>query len=368
MVEAISAAKNFVHFEIYDLSNDVVGNKVADAMKKCVANGVHVRLLYDAIGSFDSADSFYQEMIDVGMEVLPFRPLAPWRKRRGLLGRNHRKNLVIDGRIAFTGGMNVRDDFSVAESGDEAWRDTHVRLEGPAAQSCNHFFLESWQEAGGEKPREDYRRDGDEGLEKQEKGNRSDIDDGEPDEGKNDGCECIVVAGRGSSSSHAMRELYELNLKKAKKSVQLSVPYFVPPHRLLKGVLKAARRGVRIDLLVPEKSDIAIADWLRDGLYPKLLRYGIYIHEYTASMLHAKTMVIDDEFSVIGSANFDHLSITLNWELSVLIEDEKTAKAMRAQFDHDLKNSRLIPQDWEEKLPFYQRGLARVAAVLNRRM
>ncbi len=350
MAEAISKAERYVHFEIYNLGSDKTGRKIAGALRERVKNGVHVRLVCDAVGSMDSDDDFFDELAADGIEFEYFRPLAPWRKRRGLLGRNHRKNLIIDGHTAFTGGMNVCDHFSVEQSGGKAWRDTHVRLQGPAAQACNFFFLETWEKVGGQKPPAKHSPDGDE----------------KPAEQGESGC--LVVGGRGASKLKAIRELYCQNFKNATEHVELSVPYFVPPYHLMRSLLDCADRGVRVDLLVPAESDIRTADWLRDGLYPRLLRHDVRIHEYEPSMLHAKTMSIDEQLSVIGSANFDHLSIAMNWELSVLIEDPEISKKMKAQFKKDLENSHLIPKDWPEKGPLYQRALARFASFANRKM
>ena len=160
MCHEIAAAKVFVNLEMYMFLSDGVGRMIADALSVKSGRGVPVRVVYDAIGSAEADEGMFEEMTKAGVQVEIFRPVAPWRKRSGILGRNHRKNLIIDGRVAFTGGMNLGEVWS-GKYAEKSWSDTHVKLEGPAAAACQHFFKEAWKKVGGDAPEEEcfYRLD-----------------------------------------------------------------------------------------------------------------------------------------------------------------------------------------------------------------
>ena len=346
MLDAISSARDSVHMEMYHFSSDPVGWQFATTFAEKARTGVAVRITYDAIGSLGVDPDMHAYLRDAGAEVHPFRPVAPWRKRSGILGRNHRKNLIIDGQTAFTGGMNIGQDWSRKHSGDKAWRDTHIRIDGPAARACDHFFRESWKKAGGSDlpppPREPI-----------------------PPKGQSD---IMVVGGRDFAKRRAIRRLYSLHLEKATSHVRLTVPYFAPPGRLLRKLSEAAERLQNVEVLVPRDSDAPIADWIREGLYPGLLEKGTRFHEYTGSILHAKTMTVDHALAVVGSANFDLLSFSMNWELALVIEDPQVVQALEKQYQHDLTHSSDIGSHWKNRRPVFHRLIARLAAAILRKL
>ena len=348
MRDAIEAAEIYVHQEMYMFLSDEVGWTLAESFAGVARRGIPVRLVYDAIGSSEAKEEMFEMMRSAGVEVRVFRPVAPWRKRSGILGRNHRKNLIVDDRFAFTGGMNLGSVWSRSIKGEGAWRDTHLSIEGPGAAACDQFFKETWQKVGGTSPTETgaYRKD--------EAGPwESDL---------------LVVGGSGFGKRGAIRRLYSTTFEMAQKDVVLTVPYFVPPRRMLNRLRKAEARGLDIDLLVPRNSDVPLADWVREGLYPSLMDAGVKVREYTGSVLHAKSMVVDDRLAVVGSANFDILSISMNWELSVVIEDAKIVEQLRVQHEKDLELSEEVTLDWGKTRSWWRRWLGALGASVLRKL
>jgi len=346
MADAIRSAKIFVHLEMYLFFSDVVGKRFAGLLSEKAREGIPVRVVYDAVGSIEASDGMFEEMQKAGVVVEVFRPVAPWRKRSGILGRNHRKNLIVDGRVAFTGGVNLGDDWSRAEMGDKVWRDTHMKLEGPAAAACDYFFRETWKKVGGCGLPED---------------GHFQMDQEGP--GKSD---CMVVGGGGIAKGKAIRRLFSEAFEVAERDVAMTVAYFIPPRVLLKILRKRSTEGVNIEVLVPRDSDVAVADWLREGLYPGLMKHGIKFHEYLRSVLHAKSIVIDDHLALVGSSNFDYLSISWNWELAVVIDDAEVVTKLREQYAIDLEESETVDEQSASARPWWRRMMSWIGASIIR--
>lgn len=347
MRNEIAGAERFVNLEMYMFLSDRVGRAMAEELGRKARSGVPVRVVYDAIGSAEAEDVMFDEMRKAGVRVEIFRPVAPWRKRSGILGRNHRKNLIIDGRVAYTGGMNLGEVWS-GEFSEKAWRDTHMKMEGPAAAACQHFFEEAWTKVGGE-PLED----------------KCFFQLGQAGEGESD---CVIVGGSGFSKRRAIRRLYSRAFTLAESEVVMTVPYFVPPKRVLNVMRRRSLEGVKVRVLVPKNSDVAVADWLREGLYPSLMDDGIEFHEYRGRVLHAKSMVFDDRLAVVGSANFDYLSISMNWELAVVVDDPAIVSQLVDQYHRDLEMSDTVEWDWAESRPLWRRALAWIGAAILRKL
>jgi cardiolipin synthase len=347
MCREIATAKRFVNLEMYMFLSDGVGRMVAGALSVKAREGVRVRVVYDAIGSLWADEGMFEEMRGAGVQVEVFRPVAPWRKRSGILGRNHRKNLIVDGRVAFTGGMNLGEVWSRKHRSD-AWRDTHMKVEGPAAAACQYFFKESWHKVCREAVEESC-----------------EYPLGKTGPGVSD---CVVVGGSGFCKRRAIRRLYSKAFANATCDVVMTVPYFVPPRRVLNGMRKRSREGLQVRVLVPRNSDVVFADWIREGLYPSLMDDGIEIHEYLGRVLHAKTMVFDNRLAVVGSANFDYLSISMNWELGLVIDDPEIVRQLMDQYEKDLEQSDLVQWDWAESRPWWRRGLAWIGAAIIRKL
>ena len=349
MRAAIREARESIHLEIYIFMADAVGRSFAELLAARAEDGVDVRVIYDSFGSHRAGKKFFEEMRRRGVKVAEFRPFAPWR----LFGRNHRKLLVVDRRVAFTGGVNISDSYSERESGETAWRDTHLRVEGPAARDCDVLFRETWRVVTKEVlPEPAVPRDVAQAS----------------SERACSCCTCLVVGSRGMKRRRVMRRLFSVHIGRARKAIQLTVPYFSPPWRLERAMEKARERGVEIDLLVPEFTDVPIADWIRERLLPVYRQMGVTIREYQRAVLHAKTMVVDGELAVVGSTNYDYLSIAMNLELSIVVYDQSFADLLLEQHQQDLARSSALDLRRPDARKWWQRLLARLGAFLVRRL
>lgn len=347
MLKAIAAARQHVHLEMYMFLSDTTGKIFADALAAKAREGVPVRVIFDSIGSSAADPMQWATMRDAGVEVVEYRPTAPWRKRGGIFGRNHRKNLIVDSITGFTGGMNIGDPWSQQQYRENAWRDTQIQVTGPAAANLNSLFIDSWEYCTDQKLV---------------------IPPGEFPDQAEEGCRCMVVGSQGLGSRKQIRKLFSVHLDRARRSVRMTMPYFVPPKRLRKSMRAAAERGVNIALLLPRDSDVRVVDWLREGLYPSLLRWGVRVIEYLGPVLHAKTMVVDDSVAIIGSNNFDILSVIMNRETAIVIFDDEVAEELDRQWENDLMLSERVADDWQGIRPWWRLLLAKIGCFLLRRL
>ena len=347
MLEAISAAEHYVHLEMYMFLSDAIGNTFAQALSSKAKEGIPVRVIYDSIGSSAADPMQWATMRDAGVIVSEYHPVAPWRKRAGIFGRNHRKNLIVDGIIGFTGGMNLGDPWSYQYFKEKAWRDTQIQLTGPAAHDLALLFHDSWLYCTDEK------------LE---------VAPPQPREEPFGRSRCMVVGSQGLGSRKQIRKLFSVHLDQARQSVKMTMPYFVPPRRLRRSMRRASQRGVDVSLLLPRNSDVQVVDWLREGLYPSLLRWGVNVIEYLGPTLHAKTMVIDDNLAVIGSNNFDILSVLMNRETAIVVFDDQVTEELNRQWKNDLNLSELVTRDWQGIRPWWRLWLAQIGCLLLRKL
>jgi len=359
MLTAIQEARHYVHLEMYMFFSDQIGRKFADTLSEKAREGIPVRVLYDSIGSLETDKMQWANMRDAGVTVVEYRPVAFWRKRSGIFGRNHRKNLIIDGATAFTGGMNIADEWSGEFSSDDTWRDTHCRVIGPAAQDFNKLFIDSWQYATEETI-----------FHRPEPQPLSDGEQEAHGEGLNEpgSCRCVVVGSQGLRNSKEIRKMFSVNLARAEKSIKMTMPYFVPPKRLLAAVHQAEKRGVDVNLLLPRDSDVKVVDWLREGFYPQLLDWGVIVREYLGPVLHAKTMVVDDHIAVIGSSNFDILSVLMNREIGLVVFNDSVVEELDRQWENDLMLSERVTRDWEGIRSWWRLLMAKVGSFVLRRL
>jgi len=316
MVQAIESARHHLHLEYYIWHGDRAGTRLRDALVAAAKSGVQVRVLVDTVGSNKTQDRFFRPIEDAGGEVAWFnRPHLMKLRLRYLNFRSHRKILVADGRVAFTGGMNVTDDHSRAANGDAAWRDTHLRFEGAPAAQLQRVFLEDWVFAHGA---------------------CEILPAFFPECAPGTGPFVQVVSSGPDQETWAIQRLLFNAVANARSSIRLTTPYFVPDESLLAALVAAALRGVSIRILVPKKSDSFLVTAAARSYFDELARVGIEIWEYGPPMLHAKTSVFDDIVSVVGTANLDNRSFRLNFEVVAAVYAADVAKLLNALFDADL--------------------------------
>ena len=322
LLKDLEEARSFIHIEYFRFGNDKAGREVREILMKKAAEGVEVRLLNNNwSGLFTVPRSFFTKMIKAGVEEIPFthirHGLRKWFFR--INHQQHRKIVVIDGRVAYTGGMNLNDNYFYR------WRDTHMRITGPAVTLYSASFLDSWRDSGGRvsRPREYYLTP-------------SPAETGAPFRNK----VLQVVEGSPEEQPSAMMLGYYKMLANAQRYVYLCTPYFVPPDCLLEAIKAAGSRGVDVRLMLPENVDTPFLKSANRGYYSECLEAGVRIFERGGTFVHSKTLVADDELVVIGTSNLDERSFRLNYEVDTIVYDQEVARYMRENFEADQAESK----------------------------
>jgi cardiolipin synthase len=338
--DAIEHARHHVHLETYIFSDDEVGRALRELLIRRRHEGIEVRVLYDAIGSVTTPAAFFEPLQQAGVEVLQFQPLNPARTLPWKINnRDHRKIVVVDGRIAFTGGINISSTYASAstsrpgpETGrEEAWRDTHVQMEGPVAAQFQKLFLETWERAGG-------RIDG---------GSAQYFPPLAPG-----GAELVaaVATSGGDRSETTIYDTYVAAIGHTSRRLWMTQAYFAPDPGLRSALIAAAGRGVDVRIIVPSFSDSSLIFHASRKDYEELLAGGVRIYEQRYAMLHAKSMVIDTALSMVGSANFDMRSFLHNNEVNAVIVGSDFAQRMETLFERDLRDTRELQlQSWRQR-------------------
>ncbi len=318
---AIAAATHHVHLEYYLWQPDRVGTRLRDLLVEKVRAGIQVRLLLDSIGSDRITDRFLRPLRDAGGETAWFNPLSLRRLRPNHVNfRTHRKIVVCDGQIGFTGGINVSDDHSGARRGPDAWRDTHLRIEGEPIHRLQFIFLEDWYFATDQAP--------------------FDPAFFPSCAGQPVGPWLHIVESGPDNDHHAIAKLFFAAIVGARRRILLATPYFVPNEALTEALFTAALRGVEVRVLAPQRSDSRLVTAAARSYYDELVRAGVTIHEYGPPMLHAKLLVVDERIAAVGSANFDNRSLTLNFEAMAVLYDADFATRLSHSFEADLNLAR----------------------------
>lgn len=346
MVDAIKHAKSTICLETYILEDDRIGQMFADALIERARAGVEVNLLFDTWGSSVS-DGFVDRMREGGVRVLPFRPILAALQEvkliRQVSRRNHRKALIVDSQLAFTGGINLSNDYAPQEDGGAGFRDTHLEFEGPAALELQYFFLQTWKKAKG--PPMDESRYAHEGR--------------RPDP------HVHVVTNDMHKGRVSIRLAYRKAIQEAKQRIYISNAYFLPTIGVLLGLCKAAKRGVDVRVMVAGTTDVTAVKLATRTMYGRLLRQGIRLYEWHGRVLHAKTAVVDGHWSTIGSSNLDQQSLRLNMEANAIIEDPRFASAMEKMFLEDLEHCEEITlASWQQR-PWWERVISWIAYLFR---
>jgi len=348
MLKAIRDAKDTINFETFIFEDDEVGRRFADLLLQKQAEGVQVNLLYDSVGCISTPSSFFQRLRDGGIRVLEFNPINPSKIRRKkwlLTHRDHRKILTVDGKVAFTGGINISNVYSSiisghrsgekkADSALHSWRDTDVQIEGPAVAEFEKLFLETWEKQKGPESDRNYFPS----L-------------------KQAGNDFVRVVGSTPGRAHRITYMmYVSAFAYAEDFIHLTTPYFLPDRQTIRALSKAAERGVDVKVILPGASDSVLLYYAGRYYYTHLLKSRVKLYERRAdSVLHAKTAVIDGVWSTVGSTNMDLWSILDNDEVNAVILSRDFATKMKAMFEEDLRESHQILLEVWKKRPFISR-------------
>jgi cardiolipin synthase len=340
MITAIRNAKDHIHLETYIIEDDEVGKRFADTLIEKQTQGVQVHLIYDSVGSINTPKAFFQRLIESGIKVLEFNPVNPLTAKKGweVNQRDHRKLLIVDGKSAFLGGINISSVYSGGSfsrrskqrpEGRLPWRDTHLQVEGPVVGEFQKLFLATWEKQKGKPlaPKKYFPQLGNKGNE--------------------------VVRAIGSSPDEPYSLIYATLISaivSAESSVHLTIAYFIPDPQLLAALKDAVQRGIDVKIIVPGKTDSWLVFHAGRSYYAELLGAGIKLYERRDALLHAKTAVIDAVWSTIGSTNLDWRSFLHNEEVNAVILGQAFGARMQAMFETDLAASTPITlEQWDRR-------------------
>jgi cardiolipin synthase len=355
MLEAIEAARHHVHLETYIFGADAVGERFAAALIAAARRSVDVRVIYDALGSREAPSEFFARMRDGGVAVHEFND--PLTDAHDVDTRNHRKLLIVDGRVAFTGGINIDRHYAQPsqltseQRGKTAtgWRDTHLELRGPAVAEFQRLFLGLWEALADPLPEPPFAPSADQ-LEQGQARVR------------------VLVGVGGNDKASQMRIAFQAAIEGAHERVYITQAYFVPDDELSGALAEAASRGVDVRLLVAGQSDSRFVVDASRSFYSDLLEAGARIYESTEHILHAKTMVVDGAWSTIGSSNFDYWSFLHNHEANAVIIDRGFGERMEEVFLADTGNAVEIElEQWQDR-SLWQRTKEVVSRLLRYRL
>ena len=345
MEALIDSARHHVHLEFFIFKSDATGARMRDALVRAAKRGVQVRLLIDSVGSYLTSESFFGPLRRAGGHVARFLPVGPLKGWAVYNLRNHRKLIVADGVSGCIGGMNVGDAYAGVHGKDgEPWRDTWLEIHGPAAAHLQEIFAGDWYFATGRVLAEPQHFPPPHAM----------------------GYDYVqIVPSAPTDQFSKLHQLTVAMVQSARERLYITTPYFVPDPALASAITLSALRGVDVRLLVPKRSNHPLADLVGQSFYAELLDSGVAIHEYEASMLHAKGIVIDGVISSLGSANMDTRSFRLSFEINAFVYGRDFAAELEAHFVKDtLASSRIDPQVFAARSA-WRRSLESVARILG---
>ena len=348
LLEAIAGARSHVHLEYYIYAADRTGTALRDALAERARAGVAVRLLLDAVGSAGIPRDFFEPLLQAGGELAWFHPMQFGRiwQRTWVNLRSHRKIVVVDGQVGFTGGINVTDEENERLRAD-AYRDLHVRVEGDAVRGLQVMFVEDWAYATGQR---DFIASVAQAMPPRQRGP-------------------VVAQVLGSGPDSPWESIHRLHvgaIHAANRRVWLATPYFVPGEAAMMALTSAALGGLDVRVLVPRVSDSKLVTWAARSYFDELMAAGVRVYEYGPRMLHTKALLVDDDLAIVGSANFDYRSFRLNFEVSMVFRDTGVAGDLERLFLTDFGSAPRVREDrptplWSVRLP---EALARLLSPL----
>ncbi len=345
LLSAISSARHSILLEYYTIKDDQTGREVAAALAAAVRRGVKVQLIYDYIGCVDTTYSYFKNLAFHGVDLLPFNKPSFKRGIYWFDKRDHRKMTIIDDQLAFLGGFNIGDEYSGRLEGHRRFRDLGLSIRGDAVSELVAIFNATRRlEHNGpirprriRKPRSLLKYSG-----------RASV---------------VIISGGPRQRRSYIREAFQVNIASAAGEILIATPYFVPGPRIIRSLLRAARRGVRVRLLLPARSDVKLVLLLGRSSYSTLLKGGVEIYELNREILHAKVMLIDGERSVIGSANLDQRSFHRNYEINCVVDNIEFGGQIRELLLHEISCSQRVRLAEHERRGLLTRAMERVVRL-----
>ena len=335
VLEVLKNANSHIHLEYYIFEADVIGRKIIDLLIEKAQQGVQVRVIYDDFGSRDIRRKEVARLRNAGVEAFPFYKIKLIALANRLNYRNHRKIIVVDGKVAFVGGINISDKYINEEGQKNAlfWRDTHLKIQGPAVKTLQYIFLGDWNYCSGEQLRPDDRF-------------FPEFDTFISDSNK---IVQIVASGPDSDTPLIMQSLFQA-ISLATEEILITTPYFIPGESLKDCLLIAASSGVKVKLLLPGISDSRLVNFAARSYFNRLLNAGVEIYLYQKGFVHAKTLVVDKQLAVVGTANMDIRSFDLNFEVNALVYDWEIAEQLTQTFYNDIVDAvKIDAKQWNNR-------------------
>lgn len=360
LIEDISKAKDYINLQYYIFEDDKIGRRVRDALVERSRAGVKVRVIYDHIGSINVRNSFFKSMREAGIEVYPFFRVAFPLFATRINWRNHRKLVVIDGRIGYIGGMNIADRY-IEGTANGVWRDTHMRITGPAVGDLQYSFAVDWRFMGRELLEETVDNASFAPMKVSENVLQHDSSTITVAEGA--AMHLLTSGPTGEWSNIAYMLLKAIG--NAKKRVLIQTPYFLPTESLLRALQVAALSRVDVRVMMPLRSDSPVLTYASRSYITECLRAGVKIYLFTGGMLHCKTVVIDDDFASIGSTNIDFRSFEHNFEANMFIYSTAVNAGVKRQFMADIQHCvRVKPAQWRRR-PLFKKAFESILRLLS---
>ena len=337
----LAQARHHIHIETFIFGADDIGRRFAKLLAEKRKEGVEVRVLYDSVGSMETPKSFFEELRGQGIEVREFRPMSLVKNPLiwEIHNRDHRKIIVVDGKVGFTGGINIDSTYASASTSrpgpkrgmEDGWRDTHIRIQGPVVKQLQTLFFESWADAG-----ERVHVTGEQNYFPQLRPAGDML--------------VTIVANDSESDDRSLYGTYLASFTHAQRRLWITHAYFAPNEELLAAMADAAQRGVDVRLIVPAFTDSKIVLHATQATYTRLLQAGVHVYELQDALLHAKSVVVDGTVSIVGSANLDMRSFLHNDEVNAIIVDRDFAQRMEQVFERDQRASRPVDlKRWQQR-------------------
>ncbi len=344
MLEAIAAAEKYILFQFYIVRHDDTGRKFKDALIEKARQGVQVYFIYDEIGSLGLENQYVRELSDAGVKIRAFTTSQGDGRKFQINFRNHRKILVVDGKTGFAGGLNIGDDYLGEYEKKSPWRDTHLRVTGPAAVSLQVPFSEDWYWVEGE-VLEDL--------------------NWKPEAATGGDTEVLCLPSGPADPLDTCSMFFLAAINSAEKRLWIATPYFVPDQQIVSALQMAALRGVDVRIIIPEKTDSRLISLSSYSFLTDLETAGIHTYRHHNGFLHQKVMLVDDDFSCVGSANMDNRSFRLNFEITLIVKGEPFAREMQTMLEADLADSTEVGASSYTSKPFYFRLASRISRLLS---
>lgn len=321
LLEDMKNAKEHIHLEYYIIRDDGIGNMIKDILVEKAKEGVEVRLIYDSVGSWKLSKKYREELTNAGADIYPFYPVLFPVLSRQLNYRNHRKIIIIDGKIGYLGGINVGDEYLGKDSTLGYWRDTHIKIEGESVYNLQHIFLKDWYFVSKEVinneiyyPRLEYY-----------------------------GERLVQITSSGPDSDwEAIHQAYFTMISTAETRIWIQTPYLVPDDSIRMALKVAALSGIDVRIMIPSKADHLIVYWASHGNIEDLIRAGVKVYTYDKGFIHSKMLLVDSISASIGTANLDIRSFKINFEVNAFIYDDTILKELEEYYLDDISESTLI--------------------------